>query len=101
MKTPVTVSELEDILLRQLQGFFPVSAEERQMLSEAIPIVLTRCEKCFSQISNKYYSRDGQTYFSPYHSGQWLTFLYFLSNTLSRYLTFINKWGGGKYDYVR
>lgn len=83
MNSQVSVSELESILLRQLNSFFPVSEEERRMLSEALPVALSRCEICFSQVSNKYYNRDGQTYFSPYHSGQWLTFLYFLANTLS------------------
>lgn len=94
MNSQVTVSELESILLRQLQSFFPISEEERRMLSEALPLALARCETCFSRVSNKYYSRDGQTYFSPYHSGQWLTLLYFMANTLSVSLTFVNKWGG-------
>ena len=34
----------------------------------------------FSSNPNKYYSRDGETYFNPFHSGQYCIYLYFLSN---------------------
>lgn len=42
--------------------------------------VIQRCEKCFSASSDKYYSADRE--FSPYHTGQYLVYLYFLSNTM-------------------
>lgn len=42
--------------------------------------VIQRLEKCFAPNPNKYYSRDGETYFNPFHSGQYCIYLYFLSN---------------------
>lgn len=41
---------------------------------------MQRIEKCFAPNPNKYYSRDGETYFNPFHSGQYSIYLYFLSN---------------------
>lgn len=35
---------------------------------------------CFSAVTNKYYNRDGETFFNPLHSGQYGVFLYYLSN---------------------
>lgn len=68
---------------RQLSGFFPVSDAELRLITEVMPDVLARVEKCFAQVNNKYFHRDGRIYFSPFHSGQWLIFLYYLSNTIS------------------
>ncbi len=48
-----------------------------------IDITLQRCEKCFKVNRNAYYYDDrGVLFFSPYHSGQYSIFLYYLSNTI-------------------
>jgi len=44
--------------------------------------VLQRVEKCFDGTSNKYYHRDGEVYFNPFHSGQYCIYLYWLSRTM-------------------
>lgn len=41
-------------------------------------------EKCFSHINNKYYNRDGETFFNPHHVAQWTMFLYTMGNELSK-----------------
>lgn len=41
--------------------------------------VLNKVEYCFSQNTNKYYHRNGETYFNPFHAGQYTIFLYFYS----------------------
>ena len=38
---------------------------------------------CFKNTKNKYYGDLGEIKFSPWHSGQWCIFLYYLSNCLS------------------
>lgn len=41
---------------------------------------LEKSEFCFSHIKNKYYFKTDQVYFSPFHTGQYTIFLYYLSN---------------------
>lgn len=77
------LSKLPDLLCRQLESFFPVSPEEKEIMAAATPTALSRLERCISQVDNKYFHREGQTFFSPFHSGQWLIFLYYLANTIS------------------
>ncbi|EJF09718.1 transferase hexapeptide repeat containing protein, partial [Pontibacter sp. BAB1700] len=63
--------------------------EEKLILKDLIEIALIRSEKCFSRSRNKYYSKNGETYFNPFHSGQYTIFLYYLSNSI--YLTGDNR----------
>lgn len=73
------------LLITQL-GNFLVDEEEKKELFINIDDALIRLEKCFKNSSNKYYSRvmDGkkQGYFNPYHSVQYMIFLYILANTI-------------------
>lgn len=43
---------------------------------------LQRTECCFKQYNNKYYYDADNVLFSPYHSGQYSIFLYYLANTI-------------------
>ena len=75
----------EDIingLIRQLNSFFSVSDSEINVIKALGKTVFQRCEYNFSKNDNKYYSRNGETYFNPYHSGQYTVFLYYFSNTI-------------------
>lgn len=49
-----------------------------------IDITLERVQTCFKAARNKYYHKKGndEPYFSPYHSGQYSIFLYYLANTI-------------------
>lgn len=71
------------LIRRQLSGFFPLPEEETILLQHFIPEALSRLEVCIAGIDNKYFHRDGDAFFSPFHSGQWLIFLCFLANTVS------------------
>lgn len=69
-------------LIRQLSGFFSLSVDEINLISSLSEGVFQRCDICFSKNKNKYYSKNGETYFNPYHSGQYTVFLYYFSNTI-------------------
>lgn len=69
-------------LITQLSSFFSISANEINMITTLSEEVFARSEFCFSKTENKYYSKKGETYFNPYHSGQYTVFLYFYSNTV-------------------
>lgn len=68
----------------QLTALFLLCGDERKILMGVLDVVLARVEKCFTQSENKYYKKDDETYFNPFHSGQYCIYLYFLSNTLSK-----------------
>jgi serine O-acetyltransferase len=75
---------VRELVSRQLANLFifdPVA--EGEVLGRAIDVALERSLHCFGHISNKYYQRDGRPTFSPFHSGQYCIFLYYLSNTIS------------------
>jgi serine O-acetyltransferase len=69
-------------LIRQLNSFFSVSEIEISLITALAEKVFQRCEYNFSRNDNKYYSRNGESYFNPYHSGQYTVFLYYFSNTI-------------------
>lgn len=79
MITSVPQSDIPAILIHQLESFFPISDEEKECINEKLGGGLFRIEKCFSPNPNKYYHRNGETYFNPFHSGQYTVFLYFYS----------------------
>lgn len=75
----------EDILkglIRQLNSFFSLSDAEINVINAIGDNVFERCEYNFSKNENKYYTRNGETYFNPYHSGQYTVFLYYFSNSI-------------------
>jgi len=69
-------------LNKQLSSFFSISDDEVKEMAFLSETVFKRCEICFLQNRNKYYSKGGEAYFSPYHSGQYTIFLYYLSNSV-------------------
>lgn len=81
MITSIPLSAIINNLVRQLDTFYACSFEERQLLESIVEkSVMERLDKCFAPNPNKYYHREGQTYFNPFHSGQYNIFLYFVSN---------------------
>jgi len=71
-------------LIRQLQSYFDLTGAEVDMLYTCGDTVFQRCSFNFSNNDNKYYSKDDQAYFNPFHSGQYTVFLYYFSNTVFR-----------------
>lgn len=81
MKIDYSNDFIFDLIKKQL-SFFLVDDEEISLIKEIYPEVMGRLEYCFSSNKTKYYFKDGQVYFNPFHSVQWMTFLYFLSNSI-------------------
>ncbi|RYD31037.1 MAG: transferase [Verrucomicrobiaceae bacterium] len=72
------------MVARQLGSLFIFRADtESGLLSEALVEAVEACDHCFSRTVNKYYHRDGETFFNPFHSGQYSIFLYFLSRGIA------------------
>jgi serine O-acetyltransferase len=83
MNLQVESNQIRELVRRQLGNLFVYNpSEDENALESAFDAALRRCEKCFAAIKNKYYQRNGHPYFSPFHSGQYSIFLYFLSNSV-------------------
>ena len=82
----ITKGEILEQLYLQLSSHFLLSVEEKQFIRTYFDEALERCEYNFKQSVNKYYYRiekgERVAFFNPYHSVQYMTFLYYLSNTL-------------------
>jgi len=74
--------ELGQLLQKQIANLFLLRDDERSVISDSLDTALRRSEFCFSFSRNKYFRKNGQTYFNPFHSGQYAIFLYFVSNTI-------------------
>lgn len=72
------------LVCRQVENNFTISADEIHEIKTSFDDALAACEQNFSHSNNKYYIReiDGRkdVYFNPFHSVQWMTFLYYLSH---------------------
>ncbi|MCK5354870.1 MAG: hypothetical protein KAJ63_07095 [Methyloprofundus sp.] len=77
--------KLVNLVLKQLDNLFIFEQDKEQHpLNEGVELALSRVEQCFLSTDNKYYKKNGEVYFSPFHSGQYSIFLYFLSNSIYR-----------------
>lgn len=77
-------------LYSQIESFFSITEEEKEILNSNFDVVLDKCEKCFSGTNNKYFfNAQGEVRFNSLHSVQYMTFLYFMAHTL-----YVNKQGG-------
>ena len=79
----------EDILkqlLCQLEQHFMLSSDEKAVIAERFDYALQSCEENFQLNENKYFrqSLGGVEYarFNPYHSVQYMIFLYYLSHDI-------------------
>lgn len=79
----------EDILkqlLRQLELHFMLRDEEKAIITERFAYVLQACEENFLQNENKYFRQTMGgaecAKFNPYHSVQYMIFLYYLSHDI-------------------
>lgn len=75
------------LVKKQLENFFPsLSDEDNRQLMVSVEIAIAMSINNFSQSVNKYFSRmvdcEKVVRFNPFHSIQWMTFLYYLSHDL-------------------
>lgn len=73
-------------LLLQLKSHFFITEDEKSIIEERFDSVIAVCEENFSHSANKYYLTEvggAKMYrFTPYHSVQYMTFLYYLSHDI-------------------
>ena len=86
MKLEIDKNAILSLVCRQVENNFTISADESEEIKASFDEALAACEENFSHSNNKYYFREigGRTevYFNPYHSVQWMTFLYYLSHII-------------------
>lgn len=73
------MSPIIEQVIRQLSNFWSISDDDINMIIKYENEVLNRCEYYFQRVDNKYFRLE----VNLTHSGQWLLFLYYFSNTLS------------------
>ncbi len=75
-----------DLVCRQVDNNFTLTADEKKVIEASFNDAMAKCEENFLQQANKYFTRevDGkrEAYFNPFHSIQWMIFLYNLSHTI-------------------
>lgn len=73
-------------LLMQLKAHFFISDDEKSIIEERFDYAIAACEENFSHSENKYYftvlGGAKMCRFNPYHSVQYMTFLYYLSHDI-------------------
>ena len=77
--------EIEELLVRQLSQFFSINSGEKDIIKKGLTKVLERLTMNFSSVDHKYFKKEELTYFNPYHSGQYLAFIYFFSFYVSKH----------------
>lgn len=80
----VEKEEIVKLTIKQIDNLFCVDINEIELLNNYYLIALDRCDKCFINNPIKYYCRDGMSYFNPFHSIQYMIYLYFLANSIYR-----------------
>ena len=77
-----------NLVCRQVDNSFTLSEEEKKQIEASLDDALASCGENFVHTSNKYYSREvngvREAYFNPFHSVQWMIFLYYLGNRIFR-----------------
>ena len=73
-------------LIVQLESHFTLSNIEKTVISDYLDLALEKCESNFWASSNKYFKIDvgghKNVRFNPYHSVQYMIFLYYLSHEI-------------------
>lgn len=75
---------IHKLVSHQVDNLFFINETEKELLDLYYPNTEQRVRTCFAASTNKYYHHNGEVRFSPYHSGQWCIFLYFLANSIFR-----------------
>lgn len=82
MITAIPQTDIISLLKRQLNSLFGVSKDEELLIGVNWGGVEHKLEVCFSPNPNKYYHRNGETFFNPFHSAQYTIFLYLMSREI-------------------
>lgn len=82
MITSIPEADILSLLKRQLNSLFGLSNNEEMLIDVNWGGCFAKLESCFSPNPNKYYHRDGNTFFNPFHSAQYTIFLYLMSRVV-------------------
>lgn len=80
MITAIPIPMIESLLAKQIDYIFGLTDTDKTVIDNVILGGVKRLERCFKSNPNKYYHRNGETFFNPFHSGQYNIFLYIMSN---------------------
>lgn len=74
------------LVFKQVGNLFSIGSEEVEELKASFDSALAACEENFRNSESKYYMREiggkKDAYFNPFHSVQWMTFLYYLGHLI-------------------
>lgn len=79
MRFEIDLMSVKELLLNQLSNMFGLNEGDREVWAQIMPGALAKVEENFKHSDNKYYNREGECYFNPFHSGQYCIFLYYIS----------------------
>ena len=83
MITEIPIQSISNLTSKQLDAWFGINDNEKKLINTLVSgEVLIELEENFSVNPNKYYSREGEVYFNPFHSGQYCIYLYYLSHAV-------------------
>lgn len=82
MITAIPEHEIEQLVSHQLSSMWQITDRECELINVKYSEVKVKLEQCFAPNPNKYYHRNGETYFNPFHSGQYCIFLYLLAREI-------------------
>ena len=78
--------EILKLLISQLSNNFMLTDEEKNEIKDSYNEALLLCDENFKHSQNKYFTRlkDGvkDSFFNPFHSVEYMIFLYYLSHTI-------------------
>ena len=65
-------------LIHQLENFYAerLTLNEKESIDLVFKEVINKLDYCFNYITNKYYHWENKNIFNPFHTVQWLMFLY-------------------------
>ena len=86
MRFEIERDSLLELVCHQVNNIFKLLPEEKDAIDNCFDLAIDACEFNFVNAANKYYTRlvegKSEAYFNPYHSVQWMIFLYNLSHTI-------------------
>lgn len=83
MRLEIPIEDIGKLLSHQISNMFILENGNENLIHNAMPIVMQKVKENFSHSVNKYYNRNGETYFNPFHSGQYCIFLYYISRQIA------------------
>lgn len=82
MQLTIAKHRLVELVSTQIRSNYLIDTDEEMAITEVIDAVLERLRICFNPNTNKYYRRNNEIFFNPYHSSQYCIFLYILARVL-------------------